>query len=263
MQFHLLGNTQLKSRTFQLKALTTAYNCVWASTTLYVSNENLSNPHLSSPFCCWGSADTRWHMSIGGCRWCSNTSARSLHCPSHTHFLSHNLNTIIMDNSYVKIRLCTSNTCTYVYKLQLHFSIMHNYNWDFTISIVFSVEQDQRSAVVYRVLYLWICVWGWGREGVATSQPNAPGSFLKIVKAGASLWSIRNVSTLFVKLVLENYPSTAWTTWEILFTSLHRWEAVSYAEEYSIKWVSFMLKLHCTPTPVHSTSLRVLRSRLV
>ena len=68
-------------------------------------------------------------------------------------------------------------------------SIMHtvrNYNWDF-ISTVFRGEQIQRSVVVYRVLSicLYICVGGWGREGVATSQPNAPGSFLKIVKAGA------------------------------------------------------------------------------
>lgn len=41
---------------------------------------------------------------------------------------------------------------------------------------------------MYRVLYIYmyVCVGG-GRERVATSQLNVPGSFLKIVKAGASL----------------------------------------------------------------------------
>ena len=109
----------IKSRKVQLKVYE---NCL-QQLSLYniISNGSSSNPHLSSPFCRWGSADSLKHMSIDGCGWCSDTSACSLHCPSHTHFLSHNLYAIIIDNKYVKIRLRTRNTCTYVYKLPLHF----------------------------------------------------------------------------------------------------------------------------------------------
>ena len=117
-------------------------------------------------------------------------------------------------------------------------SIMHmvrNYNWDF-ISTVFRGEQIQRSVVVYRVLSicLYICVCGWAGKGRGCNISTKCSGLLLEDSEG---WSILfEVSDRFQPCLWNwywrNYPYTTWTTWESL-TSFHRWEAVSFAKEYS------------------------------
>ena len=138
-------------------------------------------------------------------------------------------------------------------------SIMHmvrNYNWDF-ISTVFRGEQIQRSVVVYRVLSicLYICVGGWGRERVATSQPNAPGSFLKIVKAGAFSLKYQIGFNLVCETgIRETTPTQPEPPEKRLLHSTDGKRCPLQRNTPKEGYLSYTVHL-----PVHPTSLRLLR----